>query len=156
MARECGTDISCKEPNPTGSRQRDLIGLCRKHTKPHPQTQGKAVLFKRETEHLCLRQPIHWNANLQVYLFGPRFLLLTVGNTVKTLSRTPTETKIILSFVSRMHDHVHRCCCMLCNEHNMVCRLTRCRPAANAQKLQPRAPRARPASSGSRVLVFKS
>ena len=34
--------ILFEEPNPTGSRPRDLIGLYRQHTKPHPpNTQGK-------------------------------------------------------------------------------------------------------------------
>ena len=30
-----GTGILFKEPNPTGSHPRDLIGLCRQHRKPH-------------------------------------------------------------------------------------------------------------------------
>ena len=33
-----GTGILLKEPNPTGSRPRDLIGLCRQHRKSHPPT----------------------------------------------------------------------------------------------------------------------
>ena len=38
-----GTGILFEEPNPTGSRPRDLIGLYRQHTKPHPpNTQGRA------------------------------------------------------------------------------------------------------------------
>ena len=43
-----GTGFLFEEPNPTGSRPSDLIGLYR-----------KCHLFKRETEHLCLRPPIH-------------------------------------------------------------------------------------------------
>ena len=31
-----GTGILIEEPNPTGSRPSDLIGLCKQHTKPHP------------------------------------------------------------------------------------------------------------------------
>ena len=35
--------ILFEEPNPTGSRPSDLIGLCKQHTKPHPpNTQGRA------------------------------------------------------------------------------------------------------------------
>ena len=39
-----GTGISFEEPNPTGSRPRDLIGLYKQHMRPHsPQhTQGRA------------------------------------------------------------------------------------------------------------------
>ena len=36
-----------KEPHPTESRSRDLIELCRQHTKPHPVARW----WKRETEH---------------------------------------------------------------------------------------------------------
>ena len=44
----CGTGILFKEPNPTGSRPRDLpvIGLCRQHTNSSS---------RRETEHLNKR-----------------------------------------------------------------------------------------------------
>ena len=31
-----GTGILFEEPNPTGSRPRDLIGLYKQHMKPHP------------------------------------------------------------------------------------------------------------------------
>ena len=38
-----GTGILFEEPNPTGSRPRDLIGLYRQQKKPHPpNTQGRA------------------------------------------------------------------------------------------------------------------
>ena len=38
-----GTGILFEEPNPTGSRPRDLIGLYKQHRKPHPpNTQGRA------------------------------------------------------------------------------------------------------------------
>ena len=40
MAKD-GTGFLFEEPNPTGSRPRDLIGLCRQHTKPHPQHTRK-------------------------------------------------------------------------------------------------------------------
>ena len=79
-----GTGILFEDPNPTGSRPSDLIGLCRQHTKPAPQHTRKGredkgistgekeqlrrgggptgaplrLLFKRETEHLSLRQLI--------------------------------------------------------------------------------------------------
>ena len=49
--RERGTGILFEEPNPTGSRPRDLIGLYR-IGKRDPNRR----LFKRETEHLCLSQ----------------------------------------------------------------------------------------------------
>ena len=43
---ECGlygTGILFEEPNPTGSRPSDLIGLYRQQKKPHPpNTQGRA------------------------------------------------------------------------------------------------------------------
>ena len=39
--REVERESVCKEPNPTGSRPSDLIGLCRQHTKPHPQHTRK-------------------------------------------------------------------------------------------------------------------
>ena len=40
------TGILFQEPNPTGSRQRDLIGLVGQHTKPRPQVWvgGKKVI----------------------------------------------------------------------------------------------------------------
>ena len=42
-AQREGAEFPFEEPNPTGSRPRDLIGLCRQHTKPHPpNTQGRA------------------------------------------------------------------------------------------------------------------
>ena len=57
-----GTGILFEEPNPTGSRPRDLIGLCRtRKRRPQPwhgNGTGIPRLFKRETEHQCLRQPI--------------------------------------------------------------------------------------------------
>ena len=41
-----GTGILSEEPNPTGSRPRDLIGLYKQQKKPHPpntvNTQGRA------------------------------------------------------------------------------------------------------------------
>ena len=38
-----GTGILFEEPNPTGSRPSDLIGLYKQHMKPHPpNTQGRA------------------------------------------------------------------------------------------------------------------
>ena len=70
-----------KNPTPIGSRPRDLIGLCettRETRPPHHTRRGKegketptgekgqrgrggerTDFFKRETEHLCLRQLIH-------------------------------------------------------------------------------------------------
>ena len=64
MARENCTDISCKEPNPTGSRQRDLTGPCEpKHGTPPPQhKEGKE---DRET----------WAKSLMC--FAPRLKRLT-------------------------------------------------------------------------------
>ena len=107
----CGTGILFEEPNPTGSRPSDLIGLYRRWQPkkrrpqpakrssregggrqglhcgeanpnqgwegpqvkdpvpvvsvnpeadpPQPSAPVRQCLFKRETEHLCLRQPIH-------------------------------------------------------------------------------------------------
>ena len=52
--REPGTGILFEEPNPTGSRPRDLIGLYR-----GGKGDPNRLLFKRETEHLWLRQLIH-------------------------------------------------------------------------------------------------
>ena len=65
-----GTGILFEEPNPTGSRPSDLIGLYTKWQRakrPQPAKRSSreeggatgADLFKRETEHLCIRPPIH-------------------------------------------------------------------------------------------------
>ena len=48
-----GTGILFEEPNPTGSRPSDLIGLYRKWQRE------KRPLFERETEHLRIRPPNH-------------------------------------------------------------------------------------------------
>ena len=49
--------ILLKEPDPTGSRPRDLIGRCdsrcRQHAKPHPPKRKRKG---RETEHLWLER----------------------------------------------------------------------------------------------------
>ena len=98
-----GTGILFEEPNPTGSRPSDLIGLCRQHTKPHPQHTRKgrgdketpngeeeqrgrgggptADYFKRETEHLCLRQPMNGIGG------GPR------SPARETVNLTPTKCR---------------------------------------------------------------
>ena len=67
-----GTGMLCQEPNPTGSRPTDLIGLCGPTKKERQGGQGKpnrrkgaagkgggGNLFKRATERLYLRPPIH-------------------------------------------------------------------------------------------------
>ena len=61
-----GTGILFEEPNPTGSRPRGLIGLYKRwHQEERPQPAkrsnreeggGDRHLFKRETDHLWLRQ----------------------------------------------------------------------------------------------------
>ena len=73
--RELGTGILLEEPNPTGSRPRDLIGLCRQHTSlardfylknPTPNGSRPSGLIgldrvgcwlacQRETEHLWFK-----------------------------------------------------------------------------------------------------
>ena len=57
------TSLSNPTSNPTGSRSSDLTGLCR----PEVWHGNFISLLKRETEHLCFRQPRHTNT----FLFFP-------------------------------------------------------------------------------------